>query len=283
MTATAAIIAGTRRAVVVHSVDPPVGARGPQQIGDQVDRAGGQRDAVGPGGARAARRARGAGSRTVRAGGPPSWPHSDCSVAGGSARGLALRGADDLVAQRQQLAQHRRRRPCRRGSRCRPPAAGRRGSRAAPRPARPCRPGCARRRGRVSGSSSTTSKRPGTSVEAAAAATAPLVQRARGRPRPRRARARSCAAGSARGRSSSTPGSAGAATSARAALGARARASASASGCRSAPTTSVPRRPHDVELLARDVGHRRARASACAPGRRWSAPARASGMTLVAS
>ena len=66
--------------------------------------------------------ARGAGRARCAPAGRRAGRHSDCSVAGRQRARVGARGADDLVAQRQQLAQHRRRRPCRRGSRCRPPA-----------------------------------------------------------------------------------------------------------------------------------------------------------------
>ena len=59
-----------------------------QQVGDEVDRAGGDDGAVRPGElARARQRAR-AGRGTISACGPPSCAASEASVAGGSARGL---------------------------------------------------------------------------------------------------------------------------------------------------------------------------------------------------
>ena len=219
------------------------------------------------------------GSRTVRAGGPPSWPHSDCSVPGGSARGLALAvqmtsshsGSSSRSMPAASLSsriemQATRRRPSRKPRsasasaamparvvgavedgvrlRCRRPRSG--PGRASRPPRRPRRPRPARR----------------------------------GRPRRRRARPRSCAAG--RGRGPAPRGWAGSSPS----------SATTRRAPRSAHVRSRQRQRVGVQVVAhhqdrRPAARRRASrarcrprwapASACAPGRRWSAPARARG------
>ena len=149
------------------------------------------------------------------------------------------------------------RRPCRRGSTRPRPAAvadqprqrvGQRGHR---------RSGCGRRRGTSSGSRSTTCRRPGTCTRGRGRAHRRRVERGRGAPRRRRARARSCGAGTRPARPRPTPGSAGASTSRAPRASAAARASSSALGGEVAAHQRA-RRPHDGELLARDVAQRRA-------------------------
>ena len=197
----------------------------------------------------------------------PSCRASDSSVAGDSARGLALLREHDGRAARQELAQHAggvlvledRDHGDHAAGAARAQLGKRRRERA------PCPPGCARRRRRSADRRSTTSKRPGTLTDAAASRTAPGPA-ARGRPRPRRARARSCAAGTPRGRRRRTPASsAGAWISARLALGDQARLGLDL-GLRGRPTTSVPPSRTHGELLARDVDAPSGPASACARG-----------------
>ena len=72
---------------IVHRIEARCAGGPAQQIGDQIERSGGDHDAVRPASSRARASAR-AGSRTISAGGPPSWVASDCSVGGGKARGF---------------------------------------------------------------------------------------------------------------------------------------------------------------------------------------------------
>ena len=152
-----------------------------------------------------------------------------------------------------------RRRPCRRGSRCRPPAAGRRAkprsaSASAAMPARVVRAV----EDRCPARESTTSKRPGTSVEAAAAATMPsssapevgLGRRAREREvAPLVGAAREHLEGGRQrvDRRDRQP---------RAALRARVARQRQRVGMQVGADDEGAVRPHDVELLARDVGDR---------------------------
>ena len=148
-------------------------------------------------------------------------------------------------------AQHERQRARRRA----PPAATRRAPRTA------C--GVVRAVEDVSGSSSISCRRPGTSAAAAACCDRLLAERDRrrraDRPPRRRARARSCAAGRRPGRAASP--SRGAAR--RVARSARSRSpatrSATASACRRQVGAEHERRarPHDRELLLGDVRDRR--------------------------
>ena len=133
---------------------------------------------------------------------------------------------------------------------------------------------------RLPAARSTTSKRPGTSVDAARRAHGLVVERARANASRGRARQREVAPleGAAREQPRRRLGPAGATTSARRALGAVSRASASASGCRSAPTTSVAPGAHDGQLLAPRCRRSSGPASACARARRSSAPATFDGM-----
>ena len=279
MTATAAIIGRHDGPSSVHSIDSARGAGGPQQVGDEVDRAGRQHDAVRrrPARARASSARRGSASTRARRR-PAELAHSDAASPAAARAGWRSRCRRPASHERQQLAQHRRRRPCRRGSRCTRRGAARRGSRAATRPARPCRRGCGRRRGRVSGSLARRPRSgPGPSVDAAAARTAPSSSAPRYASAAARASAKLRRWKAPRASTSRPAGSAGRHDQPRAALGARrcGHAPARRDAGRRPPPAS--RRRDDVELLARDVGAPSARASACAPGRRWSAPARARG------
>ena len=96
-------------------------SRGPwraQQVGDEVDRAGGQHDAVRARGRPRARRARRAARTRLRAGGPPELARTATAASrASSARGFALRGADDLARTAAAARGASRRRPCRRAPR----------------------------------------------------------------------------------------------------------------------------------------------------------------------
>ena len=190
-------------------------------------------------------------------GGPSSWRASDCSVGGGSARGLWLL-VSTSASQAAAATPASPRRPCRRGSR-RPRPRGRApatssgsDSASAAIPSGLWAPSSS-----VSGSSSTTCSRPGTRISAAAAATASLVELAQvrlgGGPRQREVASLERAQ-----RADRDARVAAGLDDRRAALARRPLAPPlSASGCRPAPSTSVAARLDDVELLARDVGDRR--------------------------
>ena len=217
-------------------------ASGPQQVGDQVDRAGGEHDAVGARRARARPPARGAGRRTVRAGGPPSWPDERLRASRRQRARVRARGEDDL---RRTAAAARAASPAASLSSStettatsRPPAerTPRSDSASAAMPAGVVGAVEDRRRRVVDDLEAAGHERRGGRRAHGARRRA-----RRGRPRPRRARPRSCAAGRRPGEQLEPGCARGATTSSARPRSAHIRsASAIASGCRSAPTTSVP-------------------------------------------
>jgi hypothetical protein len=268
-----------RAVVVVHSATPA--PRVAQQVGDQVDRAGGEHDAV------LARELARARERGVRVGSPtspapPIWPASEASVAAGSARGLVQAVQTTRVAVCEQPREHP---AASLSSRIETTATRRRPPRtpAATAPAPRSRRRCARRR-----SSVTAGRRPAPRSVPAPRAPPTSATRSRSSSRPRNARAAVQRGGevaplvAAARAKLDRPASSAARTAWPRARAAVSQASSSASGSSPAPTTSVApgaRRRASRARCRRPSG----RGSACARARRWSAPRRANRPTLVAS
>ena len=252
--------AGMRAVVVVHSVDARRRLRAGGEVGDEVDGAGGQHGAV------RRRRARGrATSAACGSGSISASPDrragsaSECSVAGESARGLRAAREHHGGAGRQE-----RRAACRgvlvvedRHDRDHRPLARRTSGSESTNAAIPL--GLWAPSSTVSGSRSTTCRRPGTCTAAAAARTAAASSRPRKASAAARREREVARAGTrpaaATARRRGRPARARAARPSRSAA---ARASSSTSGCEVAADHERRRRPHDGELLARDVAQRRA-------------------------
>ncbi len=253
----------------------PARAGRPGQIGDEVDRAGGQHDAGGPASSRARASAR-RGSSSMRATRsrarrPPARPGP-----GAIARGFSL-AVKTTPSQSPSRRSNIARRPCPRVPRRPPPAGVRRGTPAATRRAPPPPPRCGRRRARARRRRRRAPRSARARGRRGGRAHRRRLQRA-GRPAPpRRRREVAPLKGAARRELEGADdriGGAGRARPPRPALGGDAD-SAPASGCRSGPSTSVA---PGVRRRASRARSRRSSspASACARGRCSSArrPAR---------